>query len=483
MGDSGPTQVRWRSGPGDDKRDMSIRHLFLSRLAIRQTSPGWLGLGVGLGLGGLLLPGLSLAQNHTTSASTPARLASAAAPQSGQIELSLKQVLDAAAQNFDVAVARRGVAAAQADVVAADHAPLPILSAKAGSIDLQNGIGAGPLWQQKRIDKGVGLDWTWERGNKRSLRTQATQRSAQAAQADLSDTVTLQRILALQAFYDWLAAQERVEEIKGIALSTQALSDAAQRRLQAGDLSAQDATRTAIEAARARADAQQADLERQRAALVLSQLTALSGNPLLWRARAEWPDQGARPDALQDATARLDDLIEQRPDVQAARERVAAAQASLQLARAQKSSDFTWGGSIDHFPGTSTRQVELRLQMPMQWGYGFEGEIARAAALLDQAQDLLERIRLGARTELQGLLQDWETSLVRLQAYEQDILPRARQVAQQAELAYSQGALTLTDLLDARRTLRATRIESVTARAAVAKAQGAWDVRTAPRQP
>jgi cobalt-zinc-cadmium efflux system outer membrane protein len=470
VGDSAIPQVRWRSGPGNDKRDMSIRHLFHACLGMRPERIHWLGLS----LLGILLPNLSAAQ----APSGPPSVLTTTAPGAAGVELSLQNILDAAAQNLDVSVSRRNVAAAQADVIAADHAPLPILSAKAGSIDLQNGIGSGPLWQQKRIDKGVGLDWTWERGDKRSLRTQASQRNAQAARADLNDTVTLQRLLALQAFYDWLAAQERAEEMQGIAQSAQALSDAAQKRLNAGDLSAQDTARTAIEAARARADAQQADLERQRAALGVSQLTALRGNPLLWRARADWPEQAARPEALRDAAARLEDLVELRPDVQAARERVAAAQASLQLARALKSSDLTWGGSIDHFPGSSTRQVELRLQMPLQWGYGFEGEMARAAALQDQSQDLLERARLTARTELQGLLQDWEASRVRLQAYEQDILPRAQQVARQADIAYAQGALTLTDLLDARRTLRTTRMETVTARAALAKAQGAWVLRT-----
>ena len=51
-------------------------------------------------------------------------------------------------------------------------------------------------------------------------------------------------------------------------------------------------------------------------------------------------------------------------------------------------------------------------------------------------------------------------------------------MAQQAEVAYTQGALTLTDLLDARRTLRATRLEAIAAQAEFAKAQGTWQIRT-----
>jgi len=127
-------------------------------------------------MGAALNTGLSLTRAQA-QAPVGASAARQVSPDSVQ-ELSIEQVLQAAGLNLDVAVARREYEAAQADIVAADHAPLPVLSAKAGSIDLQNGVGAGPLFQQKRIDKSVGLDWTWERGNKRALRTLEAQREA-----------------------------------------------------------------------------------------------------------------------------------------------------------------------------------------------------------------------------------------------------------------------------------------------------------------
>ncbi len=456
---------------------MSIRHLPGLRLAAHTLAPRLLG---GVMTAAWLASG-AWAQAPTPGASlTPGPNAAPHAQ-----TLSIEQVLQAAGRNLDVAVVRRSYEAAQADILAADHAPLPVLTAKAGAIDLNNGVGGGSLLQDKRIDKGVGLDWTWERGNKRALRTQTSRQTAEAAQADWQDTITLQRVLALQAFYDWLAAHLRVEELQGMASSAQALAQAAQRRLQAGDLSAQDAARTDIEAARAQADGRQAELERQRAALILAPLIAWPGQPLQWRPRTEWPT-GGQAQALQEAQTRLEEWVEQRPDVRAARERAQAAQSALQLARAQQSHDITWGGTVDHYPavtGITARQMELRLQMPLQWGYRFEGEIGRASALQSQSQELLERTRLGARAELQTLLQAWDAARDRLQTYERDILPRALRVAQQAELAYTQGALTLTDLLDARRTLRTTRLEAIAAQADFAKAQGTWQLRTQPVTP
>jgi len=403
------------------------------------------------------------------SAQTPAT-----PPAAPPVTVSLQQALQAARDNLDVALARRNVAGARADVLSADRAPFPTLSASVSQIDLQNGNGGGNPWTEQTVDKSVGLDWTWERGNKRELRTRAAQRYADAAQADLDETATQQQLAALSGFYDLLAAQERVSEVGQIERSAAELARIAGRRLQAGDLSAQETARTEIEAQRALSDLRLAELEQQRAALVLWQLTALAPAPEQLQAQPEWPDLTA---AMPTAPA-LDELIEARADVRAARARVDAAQAALDTSSAQKKSDITWGVSYDHYPGTSTALVALRMSMPLQWGYGYEGEIGRSTAQLALAQDALEKTRRLARQELQRLLHEVQSTGARATAYDSEILPRARRVADGAELAYRKGALSLTDLLDARRTLRATVLDAVAARSDYAKALGAWQLRT-----
>jgi cobalt-zinc-cadmium efflux system outer membrane protein len=397
--------------------------------------------------------------------------AQAQAPQA----LSLPQALQAARSNLDVNLGLHALSGARADVVSANRAPLPTLSAKLGQMDVQNGIGEGHWLTEKRVDKSIGLDWTWERGNKRELRTRTAEHAAAAAQADLEDIRTQQQLAALVGFYDLLAAQERQQEVGQIERSAAELAVSANKRLQAGDLSAQDTARIEIEAQRARTEARQAELERQRAALGLWQITGLvdiAAHQL--QAQPDWPatPAGDAPDAD------IERLLDARPDVQAAQARVQAAQAALDSSQALKSSDITWGASYDHYPGTSTALVELRMQMPLQWGYGYQGEIARAAAQLSQAQDALEKVRRGARLELQRLQHEVRSAAERARSYAQEILPRARKVAAGAELAYGKGALSLTDLLDARRTLRATLLDALAARTEHAKAAGVWQLRT-----
>lgn len=394
--------------------------------------------------------------------------------------VTLAQALEAARHNVEVAVARSAVAAAQADVLVADHAPLPTLSAKLSSIDLQHGIGEGNFVRDKLIDKGLGIDWTWERGNKRGLRTQAAQRIASAAQADLDESQIQQLLAASAAFFDLTAAQERVTQVEAIAVGTAQIASTAARRVNAGDLARQDALRLEIESERAKSEVLAATLERQRAALALASLMGLGASAQTLHTQANWatPDSASTDAAPTDAAIQI--WIDARPDIRAAMERLTAAQATLDGANAQKKADITWGVSLDHFPGTSTSLLELRMQMPLQFGYQYQGETGRAQALLNAAQDSLDKTRRSAALELHGLWAQLQSAAQRSQSYEHDLLPRARQVAAQAELAYAKGALALNDLLDARRTLRATGLDALAARADHTKAATAWRLRTQP---
>ncbi|MCX7260087.1 MAG: TolC family protein [Burkholderiales bacterium] len=393
--------------------------------------------------------------------------------------LGLAQVLEAARQNLDVSIAQQNLAAAQADVVSADRAPFPIFTAKTSQMYLDKGVSGnqgigGGAFGQKNIDKSGGIDWTWERGNKRNLRTQSAKQEALAASADLQEMLVMQQVAAAAAYFDLLAARERNQEMKVLSQSALLLSKSAGLRLRAGDLSAQDTARLEIEAQRAQADARSAQLDQQRAVLLLQQITKLSINLNTWKVAADWPSIQVQVPTQ----GVLQAWVDQRADVVAARERVTAASAALELAQAQKKADVTLGSSLDHDPRVSNRMLELRLSLPLIWGYGYEGEIGRAQAQLAQAQTLFEKTKLEASSDLQRLLEEFSAALERETLYEQDILPRARKVAEQAERAFTLGASSLTDLLDARRTLRATLIEAAFTRADYAKAHEAWRLRT-----
>ena len=394
---------------------------------------------------------------------------------------TLRDVLNAVNNSAEVRLAKQAQVGAEADVLTADHAPLPVLSAKLSQIDFQNGLGAGDWLGRKRVDKGVGLDWTYERGDKRAHRTHAATRVVAATAAELQEAVLQQMLTAQAAYYDWLAARERVQLVVSMEEAGGEAVRAAQTRLAAGDLSQQDATRIEIDAARVAADKQSAQLDLSRAAIVLSQVLNRSDIAAIPAGAVAWPELPNSTATTANSGESAAVAIEGRADVRAARERIAAAKSSLDGAYALQKTDPTIGISFDHYPGTSTRLIELRVQIPLTWGYRYQGEAARAQSDLKLAELTEERVLRDARTELARLQQEAASLAQRTNSFQLEIVPRATQVANQAEFAYRRGALSLTDLLDARRTLRTTQLDVLAARAELAKARTALLLRTEPQ--
>ncbi len=398
-----------------------------------------------------------------------------------QVAITLPEALLAATKNIDAQIAKLQLEGARADMVAANRAPLPTLSTSVSQIDLQNGIGGGTSLGEKRIDKSIGIDWAWERGGKRTLRTKAATEAANASAQDLSEALIGQKLIASSAFFDLFGAQERAHQVGAIAESAKLLAATAAKRLSAGDLSAQDAARSNIEAQRAQNETLLAEQERARAERALNLVLNLGPQKLtaLHSVRSK-----IAPQAMLDKASSSSDIIEQRPDVLAALARTLAAKAQLDSALALQKNDITLGTAFDHFPGTSNRLLTFRMQMPLQLGalggYTFQGEIARASSQLAIAEAALDRARHAASLDVLRLTQERQSSALRAANYAQNITLDAKRVADQAELAYNKGALSLTDLLEARRTWRATALEAIAAQTDFDKAQTAWDIRFKP---
>ena len=385
--------------------------------------------------------------------------------------LDLATVQSAAHEHLSLRVAAQGLAAARAELRSADRAPLPTLSAGVSSIDLQHGNGPGNLWNQ-RLDKSLGLDWTLERGGKRQARTEAARANALAAQADVQD-LTLQVLDDTgQRFYELLAAQARVQLLQGLAQDSAELARVAELRERAGDLSAQDLARTRIEAQRAVADVQAAQAALAQARWALAQAAGLRDAQQTLQGR--WPERQTWPAQLPQ------DWIDKQPALLAAQQRVLAAEQQLSGALALRKADPTLGASIDHYPGTSSRLLALRVSIPLQDASYFDGEVLRAQAQLQQAREQAELVRQQLQRQLQGLLDALRAAETQRQTHVQQVLPPAQAVLRQAELAFAKGGLSLSDLLDARRTLKAAQLDALAAELAHAQALVALQVRSRP---
>jgi cobalt-zinc-cadmium efflux system outer membrane protein len=382
------------------------------------------------------------------------------------------------AHNRELQAARRAVEAAGANTLSAGARPNPTLSLGVSAVNPAQGVGAGPL-RDKFIDSSVRIDQVIERGDRRELRLANAKSLESASTEDLSDAQRQQRLALRYAYYDLLFAQDKVD----IARDTIALFEgsvrAAELRLKAGDIAMADVARLRVDALRAQNDARAAEADQRRAQLALAYMIGAEGRAIGIRAVDPWPSiYAGRPGGS------VDELIEVRPDVRAAKSRFEAAQNARELARSLRTRDVSVGVSYDHYPinpsyamgsgAGNGSSYGVFVSIPLFARYYYEGEIRRSEVDYSAAMEALEKVRAQARTEIARAFSDLQSTAERLQRFDESLLVEARRAADSAEFAYKNGAIGVMDLLDARRTLRAIQIDAASARDDHAKALAAW---------
>lgn len=375
--------------------------------------------------------------------------------------------------NREVKIARAAMEGAEADVVSAGQRPNPQLSVNVSTLSTNPGMGNGGV-RDKMMDTVIGLSQTFERGGKREFRSEAARKLADAARDDYADTQRSQRMVLFQAYYDLLLAQEKqriAEDTAALYRKTMATADL---RFKAGDLSGGDTARIRVEAYRAENDARQAAGELARARLALAYLIGKEKEAATLYAADTWPATAPPP-------ATTDVLVERRADVKAAEARVKAAEAARELARSLKTRDVTVGVSFEHNPTGTTwanNSYGVNVSVPLYWNYSYEGEIRRAEADLEAARETLDQVHALAVADVEGARSDLDNAAGRVKRYDDDLLKEAERAAKTAEFAFSHGALGVMDLLDARRTFKATQLDAASAKADYAKALAAWRAAT-----
>jgi len=381
-------------------------------------------------------------------------------------------------KNRELQAARRAVEAAQAATLTAGARPNPNLSLGVGSVNPQVGIGAGGL-RDKVVDSSIRIDQLVERGNKLELRVSTAKKLETASGDDLADMLRQQRLALRGGYYDLLLAQDRLAISVDTAELYQHSLQAAELRLKAGDIANSDVARIRVDALRAQNDARAAEADRRRAQFALAYLIGAEQQAGSIKATDPWP----APQATQ--AADLDRMIERRPDVRAARTRVEAASAALDLAKSLRKRDLTLGAQFDHYPvnpnyaagsGAGTGNTwGVFMSVPLFTRYYYEGEIRSAEVAYDAAADNLERTRALARSDVAKARSDVDAAAERLARYRDSMLGEAKKSADSAEFAYKNGAIGVMDLLDARRTLRAIQLDAAAAQADYAKSLAAWE--------
>lgn len=377
-----------------------------------------------------------------------------------RMTLSLDAAMASAeTDNIDLIHARLALRTAQANLRAADTAPNPNLNLDAVQIR-PSLIGRAPF--NEISDSIVSFDLPLERGGKRRARTRQAQALIDAAQGDLASAQRDMREAVYDAYFDLKAAEQRSSILNAIASSYADSQKLARTQQRAGALSKGDLSRQAVEASRAQTDAQQAVIDLAAAQSALATLIGRDGEAAALTTAGDWPDAPAGGTAEPAGLLAL-----RRPDVLAAQARVEAARRNLDGAHALRYSDVTVSMQYEHAAGDigvgSSVGVGVSLPLPIRNRYS--GVIDAAGTAVVQAEADARKAAAVAAAEIVLARRTLVQSADRRRAIEDTQLPSARKAASVAEFAYSNGATSLLELLDARRSLRAVELGAIDARA------------------
>ena len=420
---------------------------------------------------GLCTFALAFLLGGLSAAAAGAQPASSLASFNSDLEqLTLRQAeIFFAGRNREIQFGQRLVEGAQADRLSAAARPNPSVSLNSSALNSRQGIGSGDL-RDKQINTAIGVQQLFERGNKRELRMEAADQNITASRGDYADIQRQQKVVLYAAYYDLVAAQEKLRITTETAGLFQKTIDAVERRLKAGDIAASDVARIRVDALRARNDARTAQAERQKAQTALAYVIGAEHDAARIKAVDNWPELSVASDTLE-----IEKALAGRADVQAAQARRAAAEKNSELARALRTRDVTGLVQFEHFPGDfSNNTFGIGVSVPLFTNYYFEGEIRRADVELQAARDSFERVRALALGEIVKSRADLDAAHERVQRFRESLLKEAQKAADAAEYAYTRGAIGVMDLLDARRQLYATRLEASSTQADYAKSLAAW---------
>lgn len=375
-------------------------------------------------------------------------------------------------RNRNLRFAQRNIEAAAAETLNAAAFPNPTLAISGDHLNLKSNPTA--FGSRAPTESQIRIDQTFERGDKRALRMAQAGSELTATRLDFDDTLRQTRLNVRNAWLELKLAEHNVDLNSIIASQAEGILELARRRYQAGDLSGADLGRFEADAARAQAGVRTAENTLTRARTALGILLADENHALQLVTQGDWPEEKIKlPDTATIATA-----ISQRPDTLAATARVEAARHHVGLAQAKRTRDVTVSLQYERQPADITQprnSLGFEVSVPLFLGNNFEGDIRRAHAEMALAEDQLEAIRARTQAEINQLVDELQRASDRWHALQEQALPAARRTASAAELAFSKGAISALEFLDAQRILRAAELDTLQARSDLAQAHAALD--------
>jgi len=386
------------------------------------------------------------APQATPSASPPADRPAAT-------QISLEQAISMALANSPaIKAARTQIQQSQAQEITANLRPNPTLNWDSQFIPVfsPGDFSSDTLNNLQQFDIGVG--YLFERGHKRQNRLQAARDATAVTAAQVADTERTLIFNVAQQFINVLLANSTLQFAQEGLKSFQETVNISEQRYRAGDISEGDFLKIKLQLLQFQTDVSSARVAKVQALGSLRQLIGYASLPHAY-------DVVGKLD-YQPLTAALSDLqakaLAERPDLQAAKKGVKAANSQISLAKADAKVDFNASASYSHVSGASS--TSLFFNVPLPFFNRNQGEIARTKFALTQAELTARAAEDTVLTDVTNAYEAASSNQDVVKLYLSGYLKQAQDSLDISQYAYKGGAATLLDFLDAERSYRSTQL-------------------------
>lgn len=310
-----------------------------------------------------------------------------------------------------------------------------------------------------------------ETAGKRRLRIESSELATEAVNFDVRDVARVLTNAVRRSFYSLLLAQKTVQVVANNIEHYREILRVNEIRLKVGDVSAIEFIRIEVESLKAQGDLDQAKAALNQARADLLLMLGWPENSIEISAVESWPQ------AVPEITlARQDQLVERalelRPDMRAARVRIAQSRKMLTLAQRQVIPDVTISAFYDQDQGNQfPRTGGIGISVPIPLFYQQKGEISQARVGLTSAELTLRQAEYDVRTEVMKALAAWQGADAVTRRFETSVVTRIERLRKAQEIAYQKGAVGVLDLIDAERSYKAIMLDYY---AALANRSKAW---------
>jgi cobalt-zinc-cadmium efflux system outer membrane protein len=367
--------------------------------------------------------------------------------------IGLDQAIDLAiAHNHALKATRTLIFQNQAQEITANLRPNPVLGGDAQFIPIfsPSDFSTEDLDLAQQFD--LGLSYLFERGHKRQSRLQAARDQTAVTRAQVTDA---ERTLAFnvgQQFVSVLLAESTLQFALEDMKSFQTTVDISEAQLNAGAISEGDYLKIKLQLLQFQTDVSSARLAKAQALIGLRQFLGYDAVPANYDVIGDL--------AYQPLKANLEDLqakaLKARPDFQAARFGVTAAQSQIRLAKANGKVDVNGTFDFTHTAGQNTASIFASFELPIF--NRNQGEIARTGYALTQAQEQQQAASDTVLSDVANAYEALRSNDEVVQLYAGGYLKQARDSRDISEYAYKRGAASLLDFLDAERSYRAVHL-------------------------